>query len=68
MLHPDRRKAEREAQRDEFKIIACLSIALVLAVVLFGAGLTASLLWRRRHSPCNGSDTHVKPPWLAALC
>jgi hypothetical protein len=35
MLHPDRRKAEREAQRDEFKIIACLSIALVLAVVLF---------------------------------
>jgi hypothetical protein len=51
MLHPDRRKAEREAQRDEFKIIACLSIALVLAVVLFGAGLTASLLWPAQALP-----------------
>jgi hypothetical protein len=51
MLHPDRRKAEREAQRDEFKIIACLSIDLVLAVVLFGAGLTASLLWPAQALP-----------------
>jgi hypothetical protein len=44
MLNPDRRQAEREDERDELKIIACLSAVLVLALALVGLGLTTLLL------------------------
>jgi nitrate reductase NapE component len=51
MLLPDRREAEREDKRAELKVIACLSIVLVLAVALVGVGLTTSLVWPAQAYP-----------------
>jgi hypothetical protein len=51
MLHPDRRQAEREAKREDLKVIACLSVLLVLAIVLVGVGFTTSLLWPAQAYP-----------------
>ena len=51
MLHPNRGYAEREDKRDELKVIACISVVLVLAIVLVGVGLTTSLLWPAQAYP-----------------
>ena len=44
MLDPDRRQTEREARRDDQRIITCLLAALLFAIVFAGAGITTSLL------------------------
>jgi nitrate reductase NapE component len=51
MLHPDRRELERGDERAELKVIACLSIILMLAVALVGVGLTTSLVWPAQAYP-----------------
>jgi hypothetical protein len=43
MLDRDRRQTESEAERDELKVIVCLSAALVLAVALVGLSLATSI-------------------------
>jgi hypothetical protein len=55
MLHPDRRKAEREDRRVELKVLACLSIVLVLGIAFVGAGIATSLLWPAQAYPLQWS-------------
>jgi hypothetical protein len=44
MLRPDARQEQREAKRYDQRIIACLLVALLLAIVFTGAAITTSLL------------------------
>jgi hypothetical protein len=51
MLRPDARQEQREAKRDDQRIIACLLVALLLAIVFTGAAITTSLLWPAQAYP-----------------
>jgi hypothetical protein len=51
MLDPDRRQTERKVRRDDQRIIACLLVGLLLAIVFAGAGITTSLLWPAQAYP-----------------
>ena len=51
MLDSDRRQTEREAERDDQKVIVCLLAALLFAIVFAGAGITTSLLWPAQAYP-----------------
>ena len=51
MLHPDRRQWEREAKRDDQKIIACLVVALLFGIMLVGFEFTTSFFWPAQAYP-----------------
>jgi hypothetical protein len=51
MLRPDARQEQPEAKRDDQRIIACLLVALLLAIVFAGAAITTSLLWPAQAYP-----------------
>ena len=51
MLDSDRRQTQREAKRDDQKIIACLTAALLLALVLAATGITTLILWPAQAYP-----------------
>jgi hypothetical protein len=54
MLHPDRRKAEREDRRVELKVIACLSMSWYSGLRSSALALRRHCFGRRRHILCNG--------------
>ena len=51
MLRLDARQEQRETKRDDQRIIACLLVALLLAIVFIGAAITTSLLWPAQAYP-----------------
>jgi hypothetical protein len=51
MLRPDACQEEREAERDNQGIMACLLVALLLAIVFTGAAITTSSLWPAQAYP-----------------
>ena len=59
MLHPDRRQWEREAKRDDQKVIACLIVALLLGIMLVGLSSRPLSFGRHKRIRCNGDTGHA---------